>query len=67
MILATLIGISRLYLFVHFPTDVLGGAILGTVIAIAVYYIGNKIIDNRKLKKETKAEIQEEIKEEVIV
>lgn len=28
-ILATLIGLSRLYLYVHFPSDVLSGAILG--------------------------------------
>ena len=30
---AVLIGISRMYLFVHFPTDVLGGAALGIFIA----------------------------------
>lgn len=27
--LAILIGLSRLYLFVHFPTDVLGGVVVG--------------------------------------
>ena len=53
IIIATLIGISRLYLFVHFPTDVLGGAILGTAIAISVHYVGNKIL-NKKAEKETK-------------
>lgn len=36
LMLAVLIGFSRLYLFVHFPTDVLGGAVLGIVIAWAV-------------------------------
>ncbi len=35
--LAALIGFSRLYLFVHFPTDVLAGALLGTGIAVAVH------------------------------
>ena len=36
-ILAALIGFSRLYLFVHFPSDVLAGAVLGTLIALAVH------------------------------
>lgn len=35
--LAALIAFSRLYLFVHFPTDVLAGAVLGTTIALAVH------------------------------
>ena len=37
LLLAGLIGFSRLYLFVHFPTDVLAGALLGTGIALAVH------------------------------
>lgn len=36
LILAVLISCSRLYLFVHFPTDVLFGAVLGTGIAVLV-------------------------------
>lgn len=35
-ILASLIAFSRLYLFVHYPTDVLAGMILGISIAVAV-------------------------------
>ena len=42
MILAALIGFSRLYLFVHFPTDVLFGAVLG----IALAFITVKIQKN---------------------
>lgn len=36
LILAALIAVSRLYLFVHFPTDVLFGAVIGTIIAVLV-------------------------------
>ena len=46
-ILAALIAFSRMYLFVHFPTDILGAMILGTLISLAVYY-GYKKIKNRK-------------------
>lgn len=37
--LAVLIAFSRLYLYVHFPSDVLGGAFLGTLCAVISYYI----------------------------
>lgn len=49
-ILASLIAFSRLYLFVHFPTDVLGGIILGLVSAKFALLIKNKIeMKNKKL------------------
>mgnify|MGYP000110931819 CR=1 FL=1 len=35
-LLAAAIAFSRLYLYVHFPTDVLAGIILGTLCALAV-------------------------------
>ena len=45
LILATLIAFSRLYLFVHFPTDVLAGIIIGTIIAVLVHYsMDNSIV-----------------------
>lgn len=34
-VLAAIIGFSRLYLFVHFPTDVLFGAVLGALCGFA--------------------------------
>ena len=39
VILAALIGLSRLYLFVHFPTDVLGAAVLGIPLALAAQFV----------------------------
>ena len=35
LLLAAGIGFSRLYLYVHFPSDVLAGAVLGTLIGLA--------------------------------
>ena len=38
--LAAVIAFSRLYLFVHYPSDILAGAVLGVLIGLAVYYLG---------------------------
>ena len=39
LILAVLIGFSRLYLFVHYLSDVLSGVVLGTLCGVASYLI----------------------------
>ena len=41
--LAALIAFSRLYLYVHFPTDILGAAVLGMAIGLLTCIIGDKI------------------------
>lgn len=43
--LAALIAFSRLYLFVHFPTDVLASIILGVAIGIIVWKFGGRVLD----------------------
>lgn len=43
IVLATLIALSRLYLYVHYPTDVLASIVLGTAIAILSCIIVDKL------------------------
>lgn len=43
LILAVLIAFSRLYLFVHYPTDVIVSIILGTAFAIFANWLVNKL------------------------
>lgn len=50
LIVATLIAFSRLYLYVHYPTDVLAGAVLG----IAISCLAKFIVDKAYLKIEFK-------------
>jgi len=47
-VLAFLIAFSRLYLYVHYPTDVLAGIILGLICSKASIYIFSKINKNYK-------------------
>ena len=42
-ILAILIAFSRMYLYVHYPTDVIASVILGTIFGIIGYYAAQKI------------------------
>lgn len=51
-VLAFAIGCSRLYMFVHFPTDVLAGALLGILLGWGI----NKVADIVQSKAEREAE-----------
>ncbi len=56
-VISILIAFSRMYLFVHFPTDILCGAALGTLISIFVYDGYEKIKETKLKKQELKQEI----------
>lgn len=52
LLFAALIGFSRLYLYVHFLTDVICGAILGTILGLLVMFTAKKIRQRFKEREE---------------
>ncbi len=50
LLLAFLVSFSRLYNYVHFPTDVLAGMIFGILTSILVYHIFKKYQFDNKLE-----------------
>lgn len=44
MVLAILIAFSRMYLYVHFPTDILAGIILACIISFMAVKISNRFV-----------------------
>ena len=57
LVLAVLLAFSRLYLYVHYPTDILGGIVVGNVSG----YVGYRIIcklEQRKMKRKEMAKCQ---------
>lgn len=44
LVLAGAIAFSRMYLFVHYPTDILGGILLGVLDAVIVFVIVKKAL-----------------------
>jgi undecaprenyl-diphosphatase len=56
--LAALIGFSRLYFYIHYPTDVLGGLVVGVIYGVAAYFVSNFIIDTVSKKLSNNKEIK---------
>jgi undecaprenyl-diphosphatase len=50
--LACIIALSRLYLYVHFPSDVLAGAVLGALIGWGVYWLGTCLGKKAEARKQ---------------
>jgi undecaprenyl-diphosphatase len=46
---SVLVGLSRIYLMVHYVTDVLGGVLVGTFAGIMGYVIMNALMKNTKI------------------
>lgn len=42
--LAALMGFSRMYLFVHYPSDVLAGMLIGIAVGVFTYHLSRKYI-----------------------
>lgn len=53
LILAILIGCSRLYVGVHYPSDVLAGAVIGTVLALLARRIVHTIASRKNIRTDT--------------
>lgn len=51
LVLAVLIAFSRLYLYVHFPTDILGGILLGTLCGYMGWRLSQRFIFEAKKKE----------------
>lgn len=54
LLLATFIGFTRLYLYVHFPTDILGGVALGLAAGALGSLLADKASDKWSKRSETK-------------
>ena len=67
VVVAFFIGLSRLMLCVHYPTDVFGGFIIGVVLSIGLHYLTNlgfKIINSIRRNKNEKNSLSDEKSEQ---
>lgn len=50
-LLSFMIAFSRLYLYVHFPTDVLAGALIGIVLGVIICIVTDRFFNTRTEKE----------------
>lgn len=50
LVLAALIALSRLYVYVHFPTDILAGTVLGILCGVAATFLWKTYLDALAVK-----------------
>ena len=43
-VLAALIAFSRMYIYVHFPTDIIGGMVLGIIYGVVSFYLIKRFV-----------------------
>ncbi len=65
-VISVLMAFSRLYVGVHYPTDVIAGAFLGTLMALVGVYVVNKICDKWHERNKLIEEENEKIPEKPI-
>lgn len=58
LMLAVLIAFSRLYLYVHYPTDILGGIITGCIAAYIGYRFEESVLLRLKWKRQERKEME---------
>lgn len=63
LLMAALIAFSRLYFFVHYPTDILGGILLGTLDALLAVYLVKRLENRADAQSATDADKSEHVQE----